>query len=1213
MTKSLRIHLFGLFEISLDDVSLTNHDWRSQQTQTIGKVLLSRRGKVVTSDQLIETLWPNDPVETARRRLHVRINQLRNGLQGKSTLVRTVHNGYIFEPDDDCWIDVDEFQTLISEGAHYQEIGQGRQAIQVYEQAHQVYRGDFLAEDLYADWTYTHREFYRECFLSLLIELSECYAQQGRYRLAIARARQALIQDPLRETIYVRLMLYHYYSGEQAQALRTYQRCKEILLSELGVAPLESTSVLLEQIKMGTLWKSEKRPQYPPPIYEGRLFNVPYALKEIPFAGREREYAWLVSKWKDPETKVILLEGEAGIGKSRLLDTFAGYIKSQDAHYLHIRLTISENTPMQAVTTALESLLTENTLSKLNSVTLAALAVLFPEIHLRNKNLPALPTLTPEADQLRLQQALSTFAILPEVSSTLIIVDDAHRLSADALVLLKFLSQNLKVLLSFRGEDTPADHPLRTIVGEASLKLKPLSPTAIQSIIRQLSGDDQPNIAAKISGQSGGNPLFVVTLIQHMFESGQLYVDSSETWQITNQTPTSLPETLRQTIELRLLHLNRSQRQILDYAAVMGGNFSFKLLKTALQQLEEKLLKNLDELIDTALIIEPRSLDKPEFMISHDRYTEVAYETIPPVRRRMMHRDVARAIEQAYEGQLADHFAALADHYDRAEEGSQAAHYTALAGEKAAERFAVSEALHYLDRALALLPEDEIGKQAKLRLIREKVYSLQGMRQPQRDELVALEAISPQLPTKTQAEIYLRRAAYEWIMENYQHEKAAVACAIQKAQSCQAKDLEARAYFLLGQSDDKMNKRLEHLKRAQKLAHEAKDLGVEADVMRWLGNTAYWQNQYAESMEYLSQALAIHREVGDLRGELSALNNLGLVHKTLGNLQKAAQYYGQAQEICQKISDKLAEGVILTNLGGLATELGNFKKAQTALAQAAEIRAEIHNEEGLAMAENLMGNLFRQLGVYDQSVEHYEKALEINTKIEHEKQTCETLNGLSALYRELGDLDRAQSLLGQSFAHNTDKIAPRHIQACIEGSLLEIYLGDPHRALSLGEEALALSSKLSAYKAAAHKNIGHAMFSLGRMEEAQEHFTAAESLYRQLDQAHLATESLAGLAMIALERQNQKEALSSIERIIQTINEKPLFGPDRPLWVYLTAYRVLSLAEDGRAFKIIEIAYTLIQNRSATISDDGLRETYMGEIPENREIAQIWESLNHSH
>ncbi|MBG0770095.1 MAG: winged helix-turn-helix domain-containing protein, partial [Anaerolineaceae bacterium] len=294
MTKNLRIHLLGHFEMDISGRGLSAQDWPSQQTQTIAKILIANRGKVVTGEQLIEILWPAEPVESARRRLHVRISQLRSLLQDQKSLIQTVHGGYLFQPDDSCWLDVDQFQLHLTEGATLLEQRQQVEAIAALERARELYRGDFLAEDLYADWTFHQREALRETFINLLIELSECYAQQGRYRLAIARTRQALVKDPLRESIYARLMLYHYYAGERDQSLRIFEQCKALLQSELGVTPLDSTSALYTRIREGNLWKADEGLRYPPPIYEGRLFEVPYILTEIPLVGRDREYAWLV-------------------------------------------------------------------------------------------------------------------------------------------------------------------------------------------------------------------------------------------------------------------------------------------------------------------------------------------------------------------------------------------------------------------------------------------------------------------------------------------------------------------------------------------------------------------------------------------------------------------------------------------------------------------------------------------------------------------------------------------------------------------------------------------------------------------------------------------------------------------------------------------------------------------------------------------------------
>ena len=250
MTYPLSIHLLGAFEIFREGQPLPNSAWHSQQTRAICKILLARRGQVVTSDQIIDILWPADDPDSARRRLHVRISQLRRALGSGKACLQTVDGGYRFQPDETCWLDVDEFQTQILEGSRYQDAGQQPQAIRAFEQARQLYCGDFLAEDIYADWAFAEREHYRERFLTLLTELAESYAQQGRYRLALARTRDALARDPLRESLYVRLMLYHYYAGERPQALRAFERCRAVLAAELDVPPLETTIQLAKQIRV---------------------------------------------------------------------------------------------------------------------------------------------------------------------------------------------------------------------------------------------------------------------------------------------------------------------------------------------------------------------------------------------------------------------------------------------------------------------------------------------------------------------------------------------------------------------------------------------------------------------------------------------------------------------------------------------------------------------------------------------------------------------------------------------------------------------------------------------------------------------------------------------------------------------------------------------------------------------------------------------------
>jgi len=1215
MSKNLRFYLFGPFEVFRDGQALTNQDWRSQQTRAICKVLLARRGQVVSSDQIIDILWPEDSPEASRRRLHVRISQLRSALGNGKSVVQTVDGGYIFNTKENCWLDVDEFKTAMVEGGRFQETGYQPDAISAFEKARDLYRGDFLSEDLYADWAYADREFFRERFITLLTELSECYAQQGRYRLAIARCQEAQARDPLRETLYVRLMLYHYYAGERSQSIRTYEHCCKVLADELIVDPLASTVKLAEQIRAGTLWANAGAPHYPPPIYEGRLFEVPYALSETPLVGREREYAWLVEKWQNAETQVILIEGEAGIGKTRLVDAFSGFIAAQGTQVLRARISPGERSPFAPLITALQPLLEQKNLIKLSPARLAALSVLLPEISDLVPELPRLPELPPAGERQRLYDAVDALVAACAARHMLLLVDDAHRMGTASCEILVRLTHSLKILLSYRHEEVSLDHPIRNVFQTgnnkprlAILQLETLTPRDVKSLIQQLAQNDLAEVGTEISKQTGGNPLYVVTLLQHMFDEGQLYVDAGGGWGVAGDEVPSLPPTIRATIEARLQRLNRPQRRIFDLAAVMGGEFDFGTLQEAGQQSEEAVLTGLDELIDIALITEPRSMDRAEFAITHDRYIEVTYDTLPGVRRKYLHHQVAKAIEKVHASTLNTFYPALADHFGKAEVVDRERYYAVLAGEQAAAQFANATALRYLSRALELTSYDEITQRYHLLLIQEKVCDLLGDRQLQKTGLDDLTSLSDRLDTRQRAEISLRQAAYDGIIGDNVSARANIEKTILLAQSCQATNLEAASYLLRGKGELDQAIARQDLEMARTLAQQDKLRGMEGDIVRRLGNACFWQNNYEESKSYFEEALIIHQEVGDLRGELSALNNLGHLLQNLGEPINAVELFEQGLEICHKIGDRLAEGVLLTNLGHMTAELGDYRQAQIWLEQACVIREEIKNEEGVGMALPLLGDALRRQGKYSAAKVHYERGLAINVRIQQPEQQCGTLDGLSLLHRELGDYSSAQDYFERALNILPDEESPNRVRALANGCLLNHVMGDNTTALEIGQKALALSQELPQIRATALTNLGHVSVGLQLFDEAGEKYRQALELRCDLMQPHLATEPLAGLAQLALVQNNLIEALAHVEDVLEYLEEKSPEGPDQPIQIYLTCYQVLSACQDARSQDILRSAYRLLQTRAATIGEDDLQQSYLERVSANQEIMDHWES-----
>jgi len=939
---TLHIKVLGEFRVLRDGVSVASSAWRSQQTRAVLKVLLARRGRVVPTDQLLEILWPGDDPEAARRRLHVRISQLRSALDsGDPNLIRTVDGGYTFGPDADCWIDAVAFEERAERGRRHQESGALGEAIGAYEAARELYRGDFLEEDLYEDWAFIERERLRERLLTMLTELAECYAQQGRYRRAIARCREVLAADPYREAVHVRLMLYHYYAGEQDRALRAYERCRQVLADGLDLEPLPGTAALAEQIRDGTLWARADAPRYPPPAYKGRLFEVPYSLGHTPFVGRDREYAWLVEQWRRADAGVISIEGEAGVGKTRLVSEFLGYAEGEGGLVLRSRAAIEEGLPYAPIIAALRPLVPSRGAEDLPPARLAALTSLFPELRDRHPDLPALPELPAPEERERLFGAVERLVQACVPDGAVLWIDDAHRAGAVSFDLLARLARHLTVVLTCRSEEMPPDHPLRAALRPlrreghlAELVLEPLSSVAVEALIDQLARGSLPALTEAVFADSGGNAVFVVALLQYMFEEGALYVGADGHWAVTGDLPLSLPPTVRRTIELRLQRLTGDLRRVLDLGAVTGGEFDFDLLQHASGMEEAPLLDVLDTLLETGLLVEPRTSGRAEFALTHDRYVEVAYDTLPGVRRRRLHQRVGEALA-ATARDLDVAAPTLAHHFERADNGPRAFEWLVRAGRAAAARFAHAEALAYYQRAVDLEAGEPAPVWAEMgRIAHHVARYADGVRCHER-ALARWRALGD-----TVERIRTLSSLAECHRELSQFDQAArhASAALDAARAVPDRpELAARGHIVLanamrsGQLAPVQVFR-DHLDRALALARSAETWGLVGEATFWLGVVTVNTGDASGALAYDQEALSCFRRTGQSGWEAIGLNNLAYHALLAGQPEVALEAAEEGLALARRIGSRNTEGWLLSTLGEVQTHLGLLDDARATLA-----------------------------------------------------------------------------------------------------------------------------------------------------------------------------------------------------------------------------------------------------------------------------------------
>lgn len=248
------------------------------------------------------------------------------------------------------------------------------------------------------------------------------------------------------------------------------------------------------------------------------------------------------------------------------------------------------------------------------------------------------------------------------------------------------------------------------------LALRPLSEAERGALMAGALGPPplDAELARLLSERSGGNPLVLEELVKALREQGAI-VRRGETWHLAGtDAHRVIPDTIHDVIMARIDQLDERLKRVLQVAAVIGRDFAFDVLR-AVAGAGEELRASLTRLAELELIREKTIFPVWEFSFKSALVQEVAYRSLLAGRRQELHEQVARILEDAPSDRLEDSYELLAHHLRRSADDRRAAHYLALAGEKAERHFAVSDARRYFEQAadrLAALPDAEAATRA---------------------------------------------------------------------------------------------------------------------------------------------------------------------------------------------------------------------------------------------------------------------------------------------------------------------------------------------------------------------------------------------------------------------------------------------------------------------------------------------------------------------
>ena len=246
----LQVFTLGKFGLTANGHGIALEKWKRRQAETLLKLLVTHLDRPVHRERILDCLWPDVDEERGWGRLKVTMYYLRTQLRASGAAedtIRTVEGAYLLRRDA-VWTDAQNFESLVTEGRAFQARGLIEEALRCFDEAQFLYRGDYLEQDVYADWCAEERERLGEIYMEMLTRKAECHEQRSEYVEAAQVCRKALVHDPCRESFHCALMQNLVHLGRADWAIAQFRHCKTVLAREFGVEPMPETQRLYQQI-----------------------------------------------------------------------------------------------------------------------------------------------------------------------------------------------------------------------------------------------------------------------------------------------------------------------------------------------------------------------------------------------------------------------------------------------------------------------------------------------------------------------------------------------------------------------------------------------------------------------------------------------------------------------------------------------------------------------------------------------------------------------------------------------------------------------------------------------------------------------------------------------------------------------------------------------------------------------------------------------------
>jgi DNA-binding SARP family transcriptional activator len=1092
--KPLNIRLLGAPEVSIEE----GHPLRFGTKKSLALLCyLAVEGGRRPRRELAELLWPESEERHARTDLRSALAKLRKTLgeyayaRGEAHEQLGVGEGARFllidgdllgvEPTE-VELDLEALQAAVSlarretspQAGSNQAAGRRREFIGRLRGELELYRGEFMegfsVEDApeFELWVEAGRTRWRRVFGELCERLSRLESETGQQLEAIGAARLWVRHAPLEEAAHRRLMELLSGAGESEEALLAYEDFRESLSRELGMEPSTQMQELAGRLRDEVEARSSLGASLAG--VEAATTTAPLSVIEVPLAGRQEEFGALVSEYQAArmgQTRVALILGEAGIGKSRLAEDFLLWARARGADVLKGGASEGAGLPygplIEAIRPRIERERAPDDL--LEDTWLSELCKLLPELKDRYPDLPQSPSEEREMAKGALFEAITRLlGSLASLTPVILFLDDLEWADAATLEVLDYASkrwveQGAAVLLLIAARSgEPGVSPsferwlssLRRKLPLRSLSLGPLAEEDVKGLLGRLrrradsklppspagaleepvgsdgaepSSPGLESLGEWLAAETAGQPFYLVETLKALLEEGKLVMRSPEDGEepvveigsalragseVRGQVPTSVREVIRS----RLSRLSPAATELLRAGAVLERGFDFESVVGVAGLEEADALKGLDELIERHLLQEEADpqqvqtlLDRsPTYSFSHEKIRQVAYTEMGHARRRRLHRRASEVLEEG--GAPA---AQLALHALAGGLAEAAFRYSVEAGDQAMEVFAAQDAIEHYEKARDLLAEERTGVR---------------------------RLVEPSIPDLEHLYIQLGRAyefADEWGRARASYETMLALGRELGEARLEVISLNHLAILTFHQQETDLPRAKALLEEARRVAEQAglKEALVEtecnlAEVM------AMWVGEYEHSGPLARKALASARDLERPDLLARALYTLARLELIRGRLEESAAYAEEGAAVSRELAKRstprtllpsmLAAGIgLLTSwrAGTKAMEIqcllvlaynrilqGRPREGIRVAREALGISRELH-ERDEARSSGVLGIGLVEIGEYEEALELCRRGAELARKAQNVLVLWLNIDSLGLAYQALLDLEEA--------------------------------------------------------------------------------------------------------------------------------------------------------------------------------------------------------------